>query len=506
MNYSFLEEEKDSIISNALVKNEDNELDEGLKDVFRKVTKAVKDASPISTLRYAFGSDDASVIENEIYKNAKQLNSILKSNEETSKLITDALSNYYHITDQIARIARICNKIIENREDKQLFAEGVREIAKAINNIEHMGGMHGAKDVSDLTTFYKNAMNDIMNGMGKSQFKKVQSILASLKDNVKTLLKKNNSSSQRSNNINNNSQDSDSSFDNIGNDPSLNYDSDDSVDLDDLDDLDDFDDAPVDNGVLNNGVSGQAQQSRQRSMGSDAKLATTGSSSGSGQTQQGKQRPNGSDAKLATTGSSSGSGQAQQSKQKNVDPYAQTLQLNAISKDNSDNSTSRKSAQVKHVSSDDSDKSTSRNSTHVKRVSSDVQDKSTSTKSTHIKHVSNDVQDKSTDRKSTQTKDISKDKKDLDNAKDKKGNEVLKNQVKSAENNKETKRQDTLNKDDNSNNDVKKHNKGNETKDNPEKNKKTGNQKSVSNNKSGDSDKLINYLRAHPILKIAESN
>ena len=159
MNYSFLEEEKESIISNDLVKNENNELDEGLKDVFRKVTKAVKDASPISTLRYAFGSDDASVIENEIYKNAKQLNSILQSNEETSKLITDALSNYYHITDKIARIARICNKIIENREDKQLFAEGVREIAKAINNIEHMGGMHGAKDVSDLTKNKKNAMN-----------------------------------------------------------------------------------------------------------------------------------------------------------------------------------------------------------------------------------------------------------------------------------------------------------------------------------------------------------
>ena len=497
MNYSFLEEEKESIISNDLVKNENNELDEGLKDIFRKVTKSVKDASPISTLRYAFGSDDASVIENEIYKNAKQLNSILQSNEETSKLITDALSNYYHITDQITRIARICNKIIENREDEQLFAEGVREIAKAINNIEHMGGMHGAKDVSDLTTFYKNAMNDIMNGMGKSQFKKVQSLLASLKDNVKTLLKKNNSSSQRSNNINNNSKDSDSSFDNIGNDPSLNYDPDDSVDLDDFDDFDDFDDAPVDNGVLNNGVSGQAQQGKQRSMGSDAKLATTGNSSGNGQTQQGKQRPNGSDAKLATTGSSSGSGQAQQNKQKNVDPYAQTLQLNAISKDNSDNSTSRKSAQVKRVSSDKSDKSTSRNSTHVKRVSSDMQDKSTSTKSTHVKHVSNDVQDKSTGRNSTQSKDISK---------DKKGNEVFKNQVKSAENNKETKRQDALNKEDNSNNDIKQHNKGNETKDNPEKNKKTGEQKSVSNNKSGDSDKLINYLKAHPVLKIAETN
>ena len=497
MNYSFLEEEKESIISNDLVKNENNELDEGLKDIFRKVTKSVKDASPISTLRYAFGSDDASVIENEIYKNAKQLNSILQSNEETSKLITDALSNYYHITDQITRIARICNKIIENREDEQLFAEGVREIAKAINNIEHMGGMHGAKDVSDLTTFYKNAMNDIMNGMGKSQFKKVQSLLASLKDNVKTLLKKNNSSSQRSNNINNNSKDSDSSFDNIGNDPSLNYDPDDSVDLDDFDDFDDFDDAPVDNGVLNNGVSGQAQQGKQRSMGSDAKLATTGNSSGNGQTQQSRQRSNGSDAKLATTGSSSGSGQAQQNKQKNVDPYAQTLQLNAISKDNSDNSTSRKSAQVKRVSSDKSDKSTSRNSTHVKRVSSDMQDKSTSTKSTHVKHVSNDVQDKSTGRNSTQSKDISK---------DKKGNEVFKNQVKSAENNKETKRQDALNKEDNSNNDIKQHNKGNETKDNPEKNKKTGEQKSVSNNKSGDSDKLINYLKAHPVLKIAETN
>ena len=503
MNYSFLEEEKESIISNDLVKNENNELDEGLKDIFRKVTKSVKDASPISTLRYAFGSDDASVIENEIYKNAKQLNSILQSNEETSKLITDALSNYYHITDQITRIARICNKIIENREDEQLFAEGVREIAKAINNIEHMVGMHGAKDVSDLTTFYKNAMNDIMNGMGKSQFKKVQSILSSLKDNVKTLLKKNNSSSQRSNNINNNSQESDSSFDNIGNDPSLNYDSDDSVDLDDFDD---FDDAQVDNGVLNNGVSGQAQQSRQRSTDSSAKLATTGSSSGSRQAQQSRQRSMGSDAKLATTGSSSGSGQTQQNKQKNVDPYAQTLQLNAISKDNSDNSTSRKSDQVKRVSSDDSDKSTSRNSTHVKRVSSDVQDKSTSTKSIHVKRVSNDIQDKSTGRNSTQTKDISKDKKDLDNAKDKKGNEVFKNQVKSAENNKETKRQDTLNKEDNSNNDVKQHNKGNETKDNPEKNKKTGNQKSVSNNKSGDSDKLINYLKAHPVLKIAETN
>ena len=315
MNYSFLEEEKESIISNDLVKNENNELDEGLKDIFRKVTKSVKDASPISTLRYAFGSDDASVIENEIYKNAKQLNSILQSNEETSKLITDALSNYYHITDQITRIARICNKIIENREDEQLFAEGVREIAKAINNIEHMVGMHGAKDVSDLTTFYKNAMNDIMNGMGKSQFKKVQSILSSLKDNVKTLLKKNNSSSQRSNNINNNSQESDSSFDNIGNDPSLNYDSDDSVDLDDFDD---FDDAQVDNGVLNNGVSGQAQQSRQRSTDSSAKLATTGSSSGSRQAQQSRQRSMGSDAKLATTGSSSGSRQAQQSRQRSM--------------------------------------------------------------------------------------------------------------------------------------------------------------------------------------------
>ena len=107
------------------------------------------------------------------------------------------------------------------------------------------------------------------------------------------------------------------------------------------------------------------------------------------------------------------------------------------------------------------------------------------------------------DGNATQKRDSSKDTQDLSGANKKKGNDVFKN----LGNNKETIKQGTLNKGDNSNNDVKQPNRDNKTQENPEKNKKPSKQISVTKDKkSGDSGKLINWLKKHPMLQIAENN
>ena len=206
MKYSFLEKNSNYHINQYNNESlEYNEVDknEGLKDFVRNISKGIRSMNPVSTMRYLAGSDDKDVLANEIYNNIRSINKIIKNNEEGITIIKDALSRYYYIVEELKNISKACNRIEDNKGNNDELIDNLLKIDHAISEIEKMAGHHGAKNISELTTFYKNAMKSIMDGMGKSNFKKLQSELYDIKEKCKILLKDKKSSDKddKNNNI-----------------------------------------------------------------------------------------------------------------------------------------------------------------------------------------------------------------------------------------------------------------------------------------------------------------